>query len=133
MSRESVQVLGRAFAQGAFVDTILIERAGTPINNPSTGVPTIPYTTIYSGPGAVKMGAAQPTRRVHEVGEAALRFAALELRLPTTATGILSDDRVTIVNCVHDPELTGVKTFITGEHHQTWIVQRSPSMTQVLK
>jgi hypothetical protein len=133
MTRESTLARGRAFLPPALVDTCTVERVASEVNNASTGETVKTYTVIYSGPCRVKMGAAQATRRVRTVGEAALRIASAELQLPVVGSeGILADDRVTVTACVHDTELVGLVFFIVGEHHGTWNTTRRLAMSEVL-
>lgn len=133
MSRDTVTARARIFFNTGTVDACIVDRVTSEANNATTGQVVKTYTTIYSGPCRVKMGASQGTRRLRTVGEAPVRIEAATLQLPVPGSeGILVDDRVTITACVHDTELVGQQFFVVGEHHQTHASSRRLAISEVL-
>lgn len=124
MSRHTVLIRGRVKSAVAFVDTCEITRVTGEVPNLTTGVLTQTRTIVYSGRCKFDSGKA-PWAGPADVGEAALRLAAGTLHLPVVGTeGLLVDDRVECLTCVHDAELVGRFFSIVGQHHESYATAR---------
>lgn len=130
MSAITATLRGRAAAEALMLDAVTVTRLASQVTDPETGVVTPTYTTIYTG--KCKVQRSQRASRVAptSVGEAEVFESRLELHLPTSATGVTSDDIATVTASVLDPDLVGMvfhvrepaaKTFTTA--HRFGIIQ----------
>jgi hypothetical protein len=131
MSAASVLARAQAAALALMVDTCTIRRLASTSTDSETGVITPTYTTVYSGACKVQARQPQSNARPHDLGEAAILVAHLELHLPMTATGVASDDLVNITASAHDPELLARSWHITSLAHKSFLSARRFSMTEV--
>jgi hypothetical protein len=112
------------------VDTCTIRRLASTSTDAETGVITPTYTTIYSGACKVQQRSTAQARP-HDLGEATVFVAPLELHLPVTVTGVASDDLVNITASVHDPDLPGRSWHIRELAHKSFASARRFSMIEV--
>jgi len=132
VSRASVLARGRAAAAAGMVDTCRIDYVADVDTNPLTGQVAKQRVIRYEGPCRVQQAAA-PWAGPATVGEAALRLAALELQLPVVGSeGIQTEDRVTVLTCVHDTELVGRIFSVVGQHHASHKTTRRLPIQEVL-
>lgn len=133
MSIDASHVLSRAqsAALALMVDAVIVKRLNpaTTTTNTDTGVITAAYTTIYTGPCKIQQrsGIARPAT----VGEAEVFVSRLELHVPVTVTGILSDDVATVTASVHDPDLVGRSFHVRELAHKTLASARRYSIVEV--
>jgi hypothetical protein len=131
MTRETTLARGRAFLEGALIDTCLIDRQTGASTNPTTGAVTPIYTTVYAGRCEVKQGGGASAGQT-EVAEATLRLGSYDIKLPIDdALDVRPDDRVTITAARNDTDLVGRKFFLTGEAHATAKTGRRIAMTEI--
>jgi hypothetical protein len=119
MSAASVLARAQAAAVALMVDTCTIRRLASTSTDAETGVITATYTTIYSGACRVQQRSTAQARP-HDLGEAAVFVAPLELHLPVTVIGVASDDLVNITASVHDPDLPGRSWHIRELAHKSF-------------
>lgn len=133
MSRASVLARGRAFAEGGFVDTCLIQRpAGPPATNPSDGTVTKPMATVYSGRCRFQQAAA-PWAGPATVGQAGIGLSAQEVQLPVVGSeDIRKDDIVICTSCVHDADLVEKRFTVQGTHHATHKTTRRIPVQEII-
>lgn len=112
MSRESVTLRGRAFAEVGMVDACTITRRSGSTTDPETGVITPTFATIYTGKCKVQRRA--PSVAPSAIGEAAVFVDILELHVPMSVTGLQPDDLATITASEMAPSLVGRKFHLRG-------------------
>lgn len=129
MSRETVLARAQAFAIAGMVDTCLVRRLTGSTAGTDDGriVPT--YSTIYAGKCRVRLRV--PRAQPQTVGQAEVFVARLELHIPTTVTGVASDDLVTVTASLHDQDLLGRVWHIRELSHETYLSARRFSMIEV--
>lgn len=133
MSRASVLARGRAFADGGFVDTCLIQRrVGEPQTNPADATVTYPLETVYSGRCRFQQAAA-PWAGPATVGQAGIGLSAAEIQLPVVGSdGIDKDDIVTCTAATNDPDLLGKRFTVQGTHHATHKTTRRIPIQEII-
>jgi hypothetical protein len=132
VSREIALAYGRAAAASGFIDTCLIQRAGTPVTDPLTGIVTTPTATVYEGVCRFQQAAA-PWAGPATVAQAAVGLSALEIQLPVVGSeGVTKDDIVTCVTATHDADLVGKAFTIQGAHHASHKTTRRLPLMEVL-
>ena len=137
MTRETILAAGRAAASVGFVDSCVIERRGTPVTDPLTGVVTTPMTPVYGTVGTPGVcgfqQAAAPWAGQATVGQAGVGLAAVELQLPVVGSeGITLDDVVTCITAVNDADLVGKRFTVMGAHHATRKTTRRLPLMEIL-
>ncbi len=129
MSATSVTLRGRAAAEALMADAVTIQRRTGETTDPDTGVVAPTYATVYAG--KAKVQAAQFSGSPSTVGEAELLIAQMQVHIPMSATGVTSDDLVTVTASALDPELVG-KTFrVRGASHKSYLTARRYSVIEV--
>lgn len=111
------------------VDSCTIRRPNESAVDPDTGVITPAYTLIYSGPCRIQQRT--PRAQPRNVGEAEVFVARLELHVPTSVTGVNSDDLVNITSSSHDQDLIGRSWHIRELAHKTYASARRFSLIEV--
>lgn len=129
MSARSITLAGRRAAARLMVDTCTITRVTGATTDPDTGVVTDTTTTVYSG--ACRIQAAPAASREVQPGEATRLMTRLELQLPMDATGVASDDVVTIDSSALDGDLVGRAFVARGLSHKTHAVMRRLEIEEV--
>jgi hypothetical protein len=113
MSRATVLPRGRVAAEAGMVDTCTIRRRSGGTTDPDTGVPTQPYTTLYTGKCRVQQQTA--IARPHDVGQDHVLVVRFDLQLPVVGSeGLRVDDEVTVTASVNDQDLVG-RVFVINE------------------
>lgn len=95
MSASNLTLRGRKAAERLMVDTCTVKRATGTATNPTTGAVTPTYTTIYTGKCRLQQfrGSFPETP---DAGEARFTLAPFEVHVPTSATGIKTNDLVEV-------------------------------------
>lgn len=117
MSRETVLARGRAAALAGMTDTCTIRRPSGSSVDTFSGVETVTYDTLYTGPCRVKH--ANAMAEAHDVAEDHVLLLRLEIQLPISVTGLQVRDLVTITASSHDADLTGRNFVIRDLMHMT--------------
>ena len=131
MSATSITFAGRRAAERLMVDTCTVRRVASHTTDPETGVITPTYSTIYAGKCKVQRNPAPTNSRPTSVGEAEVFLAYIELHLPTSATGVDSDDMATIDTSALDPDLVGVVFHLRELAHKTFQTARRFGVQEV--
>lgn len=118
MSRQSVLARAKAAALAGMVDSCTVKHPTGQFTSPETGAVTPTWSTTYSGVCKVQQRQ-NAIARPAKVGEAEVFIARLELHLPTTVTGVASDDLVTIT-ASQLADLVGRTFRIRELGHKTW-------------
>jgi hypothetical protein len=129
MSATSAVLAGRRAAERLMRDACTITRAGTPVTNDATGQVTNTPTTVYSGKCRVQQTV--PVSKPGNVGQAAVWLQRLELQVPMTATGIQSDDLVTITASALDADLVGRTFHVRELGHKSHMTSRRVQLEEV--
>lgn len=129
MSATTVTLRGRLAAEALMVDTVTVRRKSGEATDSDTGVVSPTYSTVYTGKCRVQQraGVARPA----SVGEAEVLVSRLELHVPTSATGIASDDVATVDASALDADLVGRVFHIRELAHKTFATARRYSMVEV--
>ena len=107
MSRASVLALGRSAAERSMVDACAIERETGSSTNPTTGVVTPTFASVYTGVCRMQERGGYP-RDIGTAPDQPQVALPRELHLPVLAsTAVREGDRVTVTACVNDPALVG--------------------------
>lgn len=129
MSATSITLRGRVAAERNMLDAVTIQHQTGTTSDPETGVTTPTYSTIYTG--KAKIQTAQFSGSPSDVGEASVIVSQLQVHVPVAATGITSEDVVTVTASALDPDLVG-KTFrIRGPSHKSYLTARRFSVIEV--
>ncbi len=128
MSAGIITILGRAAAERDMVDACVIRRRTGETTDPTSGVITPTYTTLYAGKCRVQHQEAQA--REETTGQAFLLMLVLRLQLPMTVTGLQVDDEVTITASTYDPDLVGRAFFVRDLMHKTHATSRRVSIQE---
>jgi hypothetical protein len=129
VGRETVLLGGQAFLTASLADACVIEHpnpAGGVLDT-TTGTVTPAFTTVYTGP--CHIGDATPSAT--EVAEAHLATLSPVITIPSSVTGVVEQDRVTITASQNDPELVGRKYRVQGPMHKTWGVSRRLNVIEI--
>ncbi|HEX5996952.1 MAG TPA: DUF6093 family protein [Jiangellales bacterium] len=129
MSVESLLARGRAAAEKLMQDTCTIRHRTGETTDPTSGVVTPTYSTVYTGPCRVQQ--ASPAARATDAGEAELLLLSRVLQVPMSATGIRAGDRVTIDTSALDPDLDGRVFVVRGEFAKTHATSRRFGIEEV--
>lgn len=122
MSATSVVLRGRAAIERLMVDACTIRRPTGSSTDDTTGVVTPTYSTVYSGKCRIQQTV--PVSKPDDVGEAHVWLQRLELQVPMSVTGILSDDLVTVTASVLDGDLVGRVFHVRELGHKTHMTSR---------
>lgn len=118
MSRASVLARGQAAAEAGMLDACTIRRVTGSSTDPSTGVRTPTYATLYTGKCRVQQSLAQAAQ--HDAGEDYVLLLRLEVQLPVAGTeGLEVNDETTIDAVVHDQDLVGRVFLIRDLFHKS--------------
>lgn len=121
MGRETVLLGGQAFLTPSLGDACVIEHpTGASSLDTTTGTTVPVFTTVYTG--VCHIGDSTPSGT--DVAEAHLATLSPVITVPSSVTGLLEQDRITITASQNDPELVGRKYRIQGPMHKTWGVSR---------
>jgi hypothetical protein len=129
VSRESVTLRGRSFAEPGMVDTCTITRVTGGTTDPETGVRTETTTTVYTGKCRVRQPTSTGSR--HDVGEASIVEVGSQLQLPMAASDIRTEDRAEIDTSALDPDLPGRVYVIGAPVAGTHLTSRRYQITEV--
>lgn len=125
MSAASVLARGRVAAAALMVDTCIIEHpTGPGATDLVTGVVTVTYATVYTGPCRLSRDPRMPGVSSGEVAEAHLAKLSSTLSVPMSVVGVVEGDRVTMLTSAHDPELAGAQMRVMGPVHGTFLTAR---------
>lgn len=129
MSATTATLRGRLAAEALMVDTCTVRRRTGESTDPDTGVVTPTYSTIYAGKCRIQQraGIARPAT----VGEAEVFLSRLELHVPTSVTGIASDDIATVGASALDADLVGRVFHVRELAHKTFATARRYSIVEV--
>lgn len=129
MSRASALARGRVAAELGMVDACTVRRRTGGTREPTTGVPTQPYTTLYTGKCRIQQAVA--VARPHEAGEDQVLVVRFDLQLPVAGTeGLKVSDEVTVTAAAHDQDLVG-RVFVVWElAHKTEATARRVGMIE---
>lgn len=127
MSAISATNRGQVAAIRLMVDACTITRLAGQTTNLQTGVVTDTYTTLYAGKCRIQRVRGQRLGSAHPaiIGAAQLYQQPLAVHVPTTVTGVIVQDIVTVTASV-DPDLVGhtfwiqvlpPKTFTTAHRY----------------
>lgn len=121
MSARSVMLRGRRAAEALMVDSCVITRKTGQTLNQSTGAYTDTTDTIYSG----KCQVVKPDGAAVDVnaGERDVAVSSTKVKLPITATGIQSGDKVTLT-ATFDADMTGRVVYVHEVQTRTFGTSR---------
>jgi len=127
MSAQTVLARGRAAAMALMVDACIIKHPTGLATDPTTGVVTPTYSTIYTGACKVQRGMDASAQEVAEAHRAVLRPF---VHVPITVTGVVEGDVVTITASVNDAELVGRVFRVMGPDHKSFATARRLQCTE---
>jgi hypothetical protein len=116
VSRDALVARGRIAAEAGMRDSCTIRRASGGTTNPVTGLPTQPYTTLYTGRCRVQQVTASASPA--DVGEDHVLLLGLVVQLPMSVTGLEVGDQITI-DASADPDLVARVLLIESLAHKT--------------
>jgi hypothetical protein len=122
MSADSVLARGRTAALNLMVDACVIKRITSTSTNPTTGVITPTYSTLYTGQCRVQQSGSQG--QLADAGEAALVLLRLEVQLPMSVVGLAEGDEITVTASALDSDLVGRVFVIRDLMHKTHATAR---------
>jgi hypothetical protein len=122
MSAATVLARGRAAALALMVDACVIKRITSTSTNPTSGVITPSYSTLYTGQCRVQQSGSQG--QLADAGEASLVLLRLEVQLPMSVTGLAEGDEITVTSSALDPDLVGRVFVIRDLMHKTHATAR---------
>jgi hypothetical protein len=122
VSATSVILRGRAAAERLMLDACTVRRLASEATNRETGVVIPTYTTVYSGKCKFQQRATGSSQQ--DLGQATIMLVQLEVHLPASVTGVLSEDIVTCTASVLDAELVGRTWLVQGEAHKSYLSAR---------
>ena len=115
MSRASVLARGRIAAEAGMVDTCLIERQTGTTTDPTTGVVTPTWSTIYTGVCRMQESGGWP-REITTAPDQPQLAVNRELQLPVSTSGsVRAGDRATITAAVNDAAAVGRQMWLRGQ------------------
>jgi hypothetical protein len=110
------------------VDTCTVRRETGTATDDFSGETVTTYMPLYDGPCEVKQVQALP--ETHEAGEDYVVLSRLQLKLPTSATGLQVGDEVVMNTSAHDPDLPGRVLLIRGPAKGSHITARRFEVTE---
>lgn len=128
MSLKTVLARGRVAAENLMTDSAVIRRVTGSTTDPSSGVITPTYSTIYTGKARVQQPKAQGAQA--NVGEASLILLRLEVQLPMSVVGLQEGDQVTITASANDPDLVNRVFTIRDLGHKSHATARRVQVTE---
>jgi|ERR1044071_811774 hypothetical protein len=128
MTAGIITIFGRAAIERLMVDSCVIRRLTGETTDPASGVITPTFATLYTGKCRVQHQEAQA--REENAGQQFLLMLVLRLQLPTSVTGLLVDDEVTITASTYDPDLVGRVFTIRDLMHKTHTTSRRVSIQE---
>lgn len=131
MSLAALLLRGRAKAEALMVDACTIRRVlpNATITDPLTGDVTHQYDIVYQGICRVQTQGNWGERR--DVAQDNLVLLTLQVQLPMTATGLRSNDEITVDASVFDPDLVGRVMRVRDLHHKTHATSRRLMCTEI--
>jgi len=129
MSAVSAMLRGRTAAEALMVDTCTVTRPNPNPTTDGTGHVIKTYTAVYTG--KCKVQRQQSVARPQLVAEAEVFISRLELHLPTSVTGVASDDIATITASAHDPDLVGRVFHVRELAHKSFQTARRYQIIEV--
>lgn len=122
MSLLRVLARGRLAAERTMTDTCVIEEPGAPTTGTDATV-TVNYTTVYAGKCRLQQHDGVAT--IAESGEANLLMVRRILMLPVAASeGVRMGHRVTMTDCVADPDALGRTFYVRDEQAKSHATAR---------
>jgi hypothetical protein len=117
---------GRALAESQMQDTSTIKRASDETTiDPSTGLPTTTWTTIYSGKCKIQSDSVQAVNPTS--GDHSYTVDRLSVHVPVSATGVQVGDQVEITDSALDAANMGRKFRVASMFRKTFATaQRLP-------
>lgn len=131
MSRETLLARGRAAALRGMVDTCTITRVANGAVDENTGRIARTEQAIYAGPCRVQNQRAQS--RTEDVGEDRALLLPMEIQLPTSVTGLVVGDRITITASAHDADLVGRTFAVRDLAHKSEATARRVRAEEVIR
>jgi hypothetical protein len=122
MSANSVLARGRTAALALMVDACVVKHITSTSTNPTSGVITPTYSTLYTGQCRVQQSGSQG--QLTDAGEASLVLLRLEVQLPMSVVGLSEGDEITITASALDPDLVGRVFVIRDLAHKTHLTAR---------
>lgn len=113
---------GQRLAERLMTDACLIRRRTGEYTDPSTGVITPTYATVYEGKCRVQQQTTQATEA--KPGGAHLLILRLELQVPIAVTGVEVADEVKVTASLADPDLTGRTLYVRDLAHKSQATSR---------
>ena len=112
----------RAEAEANMSDTVTIERESGSTWSEATQSTTTTWATVWANVPARVTHPGVMARSI-SAGEA-VTAESPQVRVPMDRTGILPDDRVTIVSSAYDPDLVGQVLWVTHARAQSQSITR---------
>lgn len=128
MSAVTITARGRWAAEQQMLDVCIIEHPTGHTTNATTGAVTETSSLVYNGPCKVNRASAPAPQ---DVAEAHLAVLSPTVHVPMSVVGVVEGDRVTVVLCRLDPELTGKVFRVRGPMHNTYQTARRLECTEV--
>lgn len=129
MTADSVLIRAQAAALALMVDTCSVTRLTSTITDAETGVTTPVYSTIYTGVCRIQQRSI--LARAFNVAEAQVYMGRLELHIPVSVTGVLSDDVLTVLTSRHDADLVNRVFSVRELGHKTYESARRFSIIEI--
>ncbi len=120
MSSPSALLAGRAAAESLMTDMCTVARpTGVPVLNETTQEYESATTTVYTGPCQLQSGATMST--VRGVGDALVLANRLTVKVPLSASGFQTGDKVTVTAAGDSQLVNAVYTVrsISDKSHAT--------------
>lgn len=112
----------RAEAEANMTDVVTIERESGSTWSETTQSTTTTWTTVWANTPA-RVTQPPVMSRTVSAGEA-VTAESPQVRVPMDRTGILPDDRVTVVSSSQDPDLVGQVMWVTHARAQSQSITR---------
>lgn len=128
MGRENVLLSAKAFLTPSLTETCTIQHPTGGTTNPTTGVFTPTFATLYTGQ-VCKVAAATPAGA--ELAGANVVTLSPTITVPVEVVGLVEQDVITITGAQFDPELVGRVYRVLGPVHRTWITRRQYEVIEV--
>ena len=112
MSAVDALLRGRVAAEALMVDACTIQRPGTPVTDPNTGVVTSVLYPIYTG--KCKVQSKDSAMSSPEAGGHVFVVVSRQVHIPAGAADVRNDDVVTVTASVLNPFGIGRKYRVEG-------------------
>jgi hypothetical protein len=122
---------GRRAAEALMLDTCTVQRLASETTDPDTGVVVKHFTAIYVGKCKIQHTQRPTNAHPTNIGESEVLQARIELHLPTSVVGVLSDDFVTVTASALDADLVGATFHVRELAHKTLQTARRYGLLEV--